>query len=210
MTFGMCSVVVIYVCSTFKGVLILMYKHLKINYYCLSRGSHRGISVDRYHWFLNRSQKNSGNDRGTLTIIYQNAKQSQYAWNSAPINATDIPRSLAAIGREFRFPLDVEISPTSQINAKDDGALFQYLRKVSNDSVFSLSVLKILIEERSTSHRDRHNKGKTKCALKLVDVVKAHVQVNSISEKRIVSKLNYKAKDPFTITADLGNNSVEV
>ena len=140
MTFDMCSVVVIDDGSTFKGVFMLMCKHLKINYWCLSRGNHHGNSVERYHRFLNKTQTIAGNDRGTNIVIKQNAETSQYAWNSAPINGTDISRSIAAIGREFRFPLDVELSPTPQLNPENNSALFQYLRNVSNNSVFSLSI----------------------------------------------------------------------
>ena len=50
----------------------------------------------------------------------------------------------------------------------------------------------------------------SKCALKIGDVIKAHVQVNSDSKKVIVSKLSYKAKGPSIITADLGFDSYEV
>lgn len=96
--------------------------------------------------------KHFGNDRGTNIVIKQNVKTSQYAWNSAPIDGTDIPRSMAAIGREFRFPLDVELSLAPQLNPENNSALFQYLRNGSNDSVFSLSILKILIEERRSAH----------------------------------------------------------
>ena len=81
---------------------------------------------------------------------------------------------------------------------------------MSADSVFALSVLQIIIEEHRTSHRERHNKGKTVCNLKVGDVVKAHVQVNSVADKGLISKLIYKVKGPFTITADLGHHSFEV
>ena len=42
------------------------------------------------------------------------------------------------------------------------------------------------------------------------DAVKAHVQVNSVASKDIVSKLSYTSKRTFVITSDLGNNSFEV
>ena len=151
----------------------------------------------------------AGTDRGTNLII-QNAKTSQYAWNSVLIDNTYISRSLATIGRELRFPLDVEISPAPQLNNTNNGALFQYLRNMTADLVFALYVLQILIEEHRTSHHNIHNKGKPVCNLKVGDVVKAHVQVNYVTDKGLVSKLIYKAKDPFTITADLGHHIFEV
>ena len=39
--------------------------------------------------------------------------------------------------------------------------------------------------------------------------MKAHVQFNSVVSKGVVSKLSYKAKGPFVVTNDLGNNSFE-
>ena len=35
-----------------------------------------------------------------------------YAWNSAPINRTDIIRSFAAKERAFPFPIDIQLEPT--------------------------------------------------------------------------------------------------
>ena len=74
MNFGMCSVVVIDDNSTFNIVFILMCKHLKINYWCLSQGNYHGNSVECYHRFLDKTQTISGNDRGTNIVIKQNAK----------------------------------------------------------------------------------------------------------------------------------------
>ena len=163
LTFGMCSVVAIDDGSTFKSVFILMCTTLKINFWCLSRGNHRGNSVERYHRFLNKIQAIAGTGRGTHSVNLQNAKTSQYAWNGAPIDNTDITRSKTAIGREFRFPLDVELSPSPTLNNVHNSALFSYLRNVSTDSDFAVSVLQILIQERRDTHRDRHNNDKQTC-----------------------------------------------
>ena len=73
--YGMCSVVVIDDGSSFKGVFILMCTKLGITYWCLSRGNHRGNSVERYHRFLNKTQAIAGNDRVTHDVYLQNAKK---------------------------------------------------------------------------------------------------------------------------------------
>ena len=117
---------------------------------------------------------------------------------------------MAAIGRTFRFPLDVELSPTPTLNTETNSALFQYLRDVSTDSTFALSILQVLIDDRRTSHRLRHNEGKSPSSLKVGDVVKAHVQVQSNAERGIVGKLAYRARGPFLITKDLGGGSFHV
>ena len=151
LSFGMYFVVVIDYGSTFKSVFISMCKSLSIHYWCLSRGNHRGNSVKHYHRFLNQTEAIAGNDRGTHLVIIQNAKISQYAWNSAPIDGTDIPRSTAAIGRGFLFPLDVDLVPTPTLN-DHNSKLFSYLRNVSIDANFAVSVLHIIIGDRHTTH----------------------------------------------------------
>jgi len=155
----MCSVVVVDDGSTFKHVFKLMCEALSIIYWCLSRGNHRGNSVERYHRFLNKTQAIAGNDRGTHQVYIQNAQTSQYAWNSAPVDNTDIIRSMVAVGRAFRFPLDVSLSPSPILNTASNSTLFNYLRDVSTDAKFSLSILQILIEKRRSTHRERQNKG---------------------------------------------------
>ena len=159
---------------------------------------------------MNKTQAIAGSDRGTHAVYIQNAKTSQYAWNSAPIDNTDICRSVAAIGRMFRFPLDVELSPTPLLNNERNSTLFNYLRDVSTDSTFSLSILQVFIEERRAAHRERHNINCIQCSLKVGDAVKAHVQVQSQPESVTVGKLSYRARGPFIITQDLGDNSFEV
>ena len=124
LTFGMCSVVVIDDVGSFKVVFIAMCEVFHIIYWCLSRGNHKGNSVERYHRFINKTQAIVGNDRGTHDVYIQNSKTSQYAWNSAPIDGTDITRSMAAAGRNFRFPLDVQLYPTPTLNSSTNSALF--------------------------------------------------------------------------------------
>ena len=83
-----------------------------------ARGNHKGNSVEKYHRFLDKHKlllaKIGGGNHSTFI---QNAKTSQYAWNSAPIDDTDIARSMAAVGRDFKFPLDVELSAMPIINS---------------------------------------------------------------------------------------------
>ena len=208
LSFGMFSVVVIDHGTTFNNVFISMCEKLNVNFWC--RGNHRGKSFEYYHRFLNKTQVIAGNDRGTTSVIIKNAKTSQCTWNRAPIGNTDIPRSLAAIGWDFRFLLDVELRPTPNLKNVHNSALFQCFRNFSVESSFATSVLKLLIEYRRDAHRNRHNRDKSISDLKVGDVVKAHVQVNSVASKGVVSKFSYRDKGPFTITADLGNNSFEV
>ena len=106
--FGMCAVVVLDDGSPFKGVFKEMCDILHIKYWVLGRSNHKGLSVERFHRFVNKVERIAGTDRGTHNGFIRTAITAQFAWNSAPIDGTDAVRSLAAVGREFRYPLDVQ------------------------------------------------------------------------------------------------------
>jgi hypothetical protein len=210
LSYGMCSVVAVDADSKFKSVFEEMCTQLKIMFWPIARGNHKGLSVERYHRFLNKSQTIAGQSRGTHLTILQNAKLSQYAWNSAPIDNTDVTRSMAALGREFRFPLDVELSPTPTLNDPQNSNLLDYLRALSNNGPFATSVVATLVEERREAHRNRMNDAKIQQQFKVGDAVTARVQVQSNAESGQVKKLSYNAKGPFQITAILDANSYQV
>ena len=128
--------------SSFKGMVITMCTNLGFAYWCLSRGN-RGNSVESYHRFLNKTQAIAGNDRGTHEVYFQNAKTSQYAWNGVHIDNTDITRSMAVVGCDFRFPLAVSLSPAPILNTESNISLFDIISDMSTDSTFSLSILQV-------------------------------------------------------------------
>ena len=71
---------------------------LKIQPWPLAQGNHKVLSVEKYHIFLNKSQTIVGQDRGTHLSFLNNAKTSQYDFNSAPKDNTDILRIFEAVG----------------------------------------------------------------------------------------------------------------
>ena len=95
LTFGKCAVFVVDDGKNFKGIFKEMCEHLKSTYWCISRGNHKRNSAKKYHRFLNKIQTITVTDRGSHDNFIQNAKTRQYAWNSAPIDDTDIPCSLS-------------------------------------------------------------------------------------------------------------------
>ena len=204
---GMVAVVVVDADSKFLDLFKAMCVALDIVFWPLARGNHKGLSVERYHRFLNKTQAIAGAECGTHLSFQENYKTSQYAWNSSPIDDTDIPRSVAAVGRHFKFPMDVKLLSSPVLNSADDTALYTYLRDVSNDSTFATSVLQVLVEERRTAHRDRWNKEHARKPFEIGDVVKAHVQVQSNSKSGIVKKLSFQARGPFQIVEILEGNS---
>ena len=97
-----------------------MCKALKIYLWPLSRGNHKGLSVEKYPQFLKKTQKIMGQDRGTHLSILKMPK-------IPDILGTDVSQSLAAVGREFLFPLDIEISAIPELNDKSNSTLYNYL-----------------------------------------------------------------------------------
>ena len=69
-------------------------------------------------------------------------------------------RIVAAVGIEYRFTLDTELLLTPNLNIDNNQLLFKYLRDMSTDHQFVISILKIIIEERRTAHHKIWNKGK--------------------------------------------------
>ena len=90
-------------------------------------------------------------------LFLRNAKTSRYAWNSAPINDTDIIRSVAAVIQELRSPLDVKILQIPTTLNQGNSGLYEYLWHVSNNSQFTTSILHTLINELRIEHRERWN-----------------------------------------------------
>jgi len=66
-----------------------------------------------------------------MIVVLVNASLPTLKYHSmhgiAPIDNTDIPRYSPAIGRNFKFPFDVELNPLPNQNDKSNNALFEYV-----------------------------------------------------------------------------------
>ena len=100
----------------------------------LLRGSCKGLSVEIYHWVLNKNSNNCRKWSRDECFFIGNSMMSQYIWNSAPIENTNIPRCVAAVGRHFQFPIDVDSQADPSINCDEQLALYSYLKNVYIDS----------------------------------------------------------------------------
>ena len=83
-----------------------------------------------------------------------------YARNSAPIDGTNILRSNVAMGRKFRFLIDINLSPLLQLTQNSSQSNIYCLRLTYSKRQFSSSILKLLIENCRTTHNERVNKNK--------------------------------------------------
>jgi len=90
LTFGMCAVIVLDDGCPFKGVFKEMCDILRIKYWVLTRSNHKGLSVERFHRFVNKVETIAGTDRGTQNGLICTAQTAQFAWNSALIDGTGV------------------------------------------------------------------------------------------------------------------------
>ena len=106
--------------------------------------------------------------------------------------------------------MDIELIAIPELNDKSNSTLYNYLRNLSPDEAFSTLVVQVLVDERREAHRQRWNKVKIQPTLKIGDVVKAHVQVQSKAYQGEVKELSYQERGPFQILEILENNFYEV
>ena len=83
---------------------------MSFSYDILAKRNHKGLTVEYLYCFLNNSITIVAEERGTNNIFVPVNIATDYAWNSAPIDATDILRSISAIDREFHSHIDVSLN----------------------------------------------------------------------------------------------------
>jgi hypothetical protein len=144
---GFCVMVVVDDGSTFKGLFPEMCDILKIRFHTVARGNHQALMVERFHSFLNEAVTLATNDRENIAEVNIPASAlACYAWNSSPIDGTDIVRSVPAVGREFRFPFDFEYVPSPTMMDDSAGDVHRYLSLAGSNGTFAAEVLKLLLE----------------------------------------------------------------
>lgn len=99
----MVAVIIVDADNTFRGVFEDVCKQLKITLWPLARGNHKGNSGERCYRFLNKTQTICGTDRDPHDTFATNIKNSQYAWDTVPIDNNSIPRCVATVGKAFKF-----------------------------------------------------------------------------------------------------------
>ena len=93
--------------NEFAGVLSTVLDTLHISKETASPENHRRIRNKRFHKVFNKVQKINTAEYSNFFLWLQGVLFAAYAWNTTPADGTDIPRSVAAIGREFPFPIDI-------------------------------------------------------------------------------------------------------
>ena len=93
-----------------KGDFVTICTSLDLNYDILTKRNHKKLTVEHFHYFLNKAVTIAIEDRQSNDVFVPAEIAAGYAWNSAPINRTDILRNTIAIGREFRFHININLS----------------------------------------------------------------------------------------------------
>ena len=106
--------------NEFAGILSRVLDILHIPKEMASPENHRRIRNERFHRVLNKAQAINTADFDDFFLWYEGVLFATYAWNAAPSDGTNIPRSLAAIGREFPFPIDLRLSNQSANTGTSD------------------------------------------------------------------------------------------
>jgi hypothetical protein len=140
---GFCVVVAIDEGSTFKGAFWDMCYHLKIRCHVIGRANQKALAVERSHIFFNKSVTIATNDRHQeiSSVVIPAYHLAAYTWNSAPIDGTDVIRSVCVAGREFKFPFDFKYTPTPGITTNNAASVHEYLRLTSGHGHFAAEIL---------------------------------------------------------------------
>ena len=142
MKFGLCHLVVIDDGTPFKGAFVATCTTLDLNYDILTKRNHKGLTAKHFRRFLNKAVTIAMEDRQSNDVFVPAGIAAGYAWNGVPKYGTNILRSTVAIGREFRFPIDINLSALPQLTQYNAQSTIDYLRLTDSNRRFSSSIFK--------------------------------------------------------------------
>lgn len=198
-THGLPRLVIIDSGSEFAGAMQALCQNIGIPHYTVSKGNHKAIICERFHRYLNKVQRIHAADCETFQEFMFGTIFAVYAWNSAPVDGTDVVRSYAAIGREFPFPIDFE---RDSIVPREHEAQGQQTIEHVN-STFPLlrqqqELLKILVDDRREHHRMLKNEGRKMKTFAPGDLVIVKKQVQTSQEKG-PAKARMTTRGPYRV-----------
>lgn len=174
-----------------------------------ARGNHKAVSVERFFRFLNKTLTIGSNARGSHAISVEAVHVAAYAWNASTIDGTEIIRSVPAIGRPFRFPIDVALTIPPDMPTANNATVnvYDFLRLGQAQSVFAQNILRLLTEDRRTHATEQINNTRKPIAFQVNDIVAVKVQVNSNKETGTVAKLSFQRRGPFIVVEAAGRGA---
>ena len=168
------------------------------------------VLVEKFHRFLNKAVTITVGDSKTLGCFTEAGIVAGYAWNSTPIDGTDIIRSIPTIGRELKFPIDISSTSLPPLISNQTDSVVKYLRLTDSSNHFATEILKIFIEDRRTVHHERINNHQNIVSFVVGDIVMARREVQNNMSINNVGKLCYQVRGPFIIVKPTGHGSYMV
>ena len=196
--FGLPRLIVVDADSKFCGIFQKTFENLGIHVEVVSRENHKAVRNERFHRYLNRVQQINTADTGSFFQWKQGVTFALYGWNAGPIDGTNIPRSVGAIGREFPFPLDTQTRPHI-VNGFEGNNAADYHDAIHPLIANQRELLRILNDERRQRHRDLKNDSTTERIFAAGDLVIVRKQVKSNADRGIAGKIVFKSRGPYRV-----------
>ena len=112
----------------------------------LAKFNYKDLTGKNFHRFLNKSVTITAEERGTDDIFPPVGIEVGYAWNSTPIDGTNIIRIILAIDRGFHFSLDASLNTLPKLTQNNSQAALYYLKLTNSSRYFPISILKKLFK----------------------------------------------------------------
>jgi len=163
------------------------------------RENHKANTCERFHRLLNKVQRINTSDTGTQFRWKQAVAFASYAWNAAPIEGTDLPRCVVAVGKDFPFPIGVNTATERTLGPSASQQALEFF-----DARFPLlqkqrELLNLLNQDRRQRHRDLKNEGQTERRFHPGDLVIVRKQVQSKATQGFSAKLVFRPKGPYRV-----------
>ena len=182
----------------FAGIFRELFRFLQVPIETVAPENHKVIRCERFHRYLKKVQKIHAADLQDLTQWKQGTLFACYGWNASPIDGTDIPRCVAAIGRDFPFPID--LSPALSREGVHEGQqALDYLDAASPLLYRQRELLDVLNSERRLRHTELRNAGITARTFDIGDLVIVRKQLKSDAALGISAKLVFSTKGPYRV-----------
>ena len=108
---------------------------------------------------------------------------------------------MPAIVWELKFPLDITLAKLPTVIDSASQWVDDYLRHVQNDVAFFRALIRRILTDRRTPHRERANEKKFPIKFKEGDVVMVRTVIQNNKAKGIVQKLVYQTRGPYVVVS---------
>ena len=205
--FGICHTLVVDKASVFFSIFEQVAELLRLNLHVLSGDNHDAMLVERVNKYLNKGLRVMTNERNSIRVSSEAILLLLYAWNSAPIPGTDLPRSLVAVGRVFSFPIDFSVAKHLELTSTPADVI-NYAKDQAELLSASEQVARILLDEHRSYHRELINSNRPDPRLYAIgDIVFAQRATRSDAARGRVGKLMNKMTGPWRVIEKLDGGS---